>query len=117
MAQHSDVLSVSIECRREAGFSVIELVIVAMIVIALTAISFFTLAPHKRAYSTEDAANQVINLMRDAHQLALSHRHSMLVVIDLNTQKISIIDEESVAGGGNNEGGEILGAADSQLGV
>jgi type II secretory pathway pseudopilin PulG len=109
MAQSDEAHSISMEGVKEAGFSLIESLIVVSIIIALTAISFFTLAPHKRAYSTEDAANQVVNFMREAHQLALTHRHSFRLVINLNTRTISIIDEETVVNGGNNEGDAISG--------
>ena len=109
MTQSGQLSSVTTSATGEEGFSVIEMLIVAIVIIALTAISFFALTPHKRAYNTEDAAMQVVNFMREAHHIAVTHRHSVRLVIDLNAQMISIIDEETVGGGGNNEGAAVSG--------
>lgn len=83
-------------CRRrnqEAGFSVVELMIVAAIIVILTAISFFVLAPHKRSYRADDAAAQATNFLRDAYQRALAQRQTFRVQIDRANKLITLIDE------------------------
>ena len=79
--------------QRAEGFSVIELLIVGTLIIALTAISVFMLAPQRRAYRSEDAAAQAANFMRDAYQRALTQRQTMRVQIDRANRIIQIIDE------------------------
>src|SRR5262245_51487735 len=76
-----------------SGYSAIELLIVAAMVIVLASIAVFTLVPHKRAYRADDAAAQVTNFLRDAHQRAISQRQTMRVQIDRVNQLIRLIDE------------------------
>lgn len=78
------------------GYSIIELLIVAAVVIVLTAIAVFTLAPQRRAYRTDDAMAQVANFLRDAYQRALSQRQTMRVQIDRAKMLIIIIDENKL---------------------
>jgi Tfp pilus assembly protein FimT len=81
------------------GFSTIELLIVAAVIIAVTAIAVFTLTPQRRAYRTEDAAAQVTNFLRDAHQRAITQRQTMRVEIDRATRIITITDENRLPTG------------------
>lgn len=76
----------------ERGFSVLEMVIVVSIIIIMTAVAIFAFAPSKRAYRSEDAANKVVNFMRDAYHRALAQRQSMMVEIDTVNSRIRIID-------------------------
>ncbi|HKP88058.1 MAG TPA: hypothetical protein VJZ26_18280 [Blastocatellia bacterium] len=85
------------------GFSTIELLIVVVVISIVTAISFFTLAPHRRAYRAEDAALQVGNFLRDAYHRALSQRQTMRVQIDRANRIISIIDENKLPVGDERE--------------
>lgn len=93
----------------EEGFSVIELMIVIAVIIILTAVTVFSLAPHKRAYRAEDASAQIVNFMRQANQRALTDRQSMRLVVNRLSRRISIIDENTIAGGGNNEDDTVSG--------
>src|SRR5262249_54261082 len=88
---------------QDAGYSTIELLIVSGLIILLTAISVFMLAPQKRSYRAEDAAAQVANFMRDAYQRALSQRQTMRVQIDRNNRIIQIIDENKLPVGDEKE--------------
>lgn len=75
------------------GYSAIELLIVAAMVIAITAIAVFTLTPQRKAYRGEDAASQVTNFFRDAYHRAISQRQTMRVQVDRANKIITIIDE------------------------
>lgn len=86
-----------------AGFSTIELLIVASLVITLTAISIFMLSPQRRAYRSEDAAAQTANFLRDAYQRALSQRQIFRVQIDRANRLIQIIDENKLPVGDEKE--------------
>ena len=65
------------------GFSLIELLIVVTIVVILTGISLPYIYNYKRLYKSEDQALKLMDLMREANQLALNRRHNFRVEIDL----------------------------------
>ena len=92
----------------ETGFSIVELLIVTAIITIITAGVIIAFAPTKVAISSTDAAAQVVNYMREANARAVGDHHSFRVVINLNTNKISLINENSSASG-NNEGDTISG--------
>ena len=102
MKQASQTLKLTRRARA-AGFSTIELLIVASLIIALTAISVFMLSPHRRAYRSEDAAAQTANFLRDAYQRALSQRQIFRVQIDRANRLIQIIDENKLPQGDERE--------------
>jgi len=85
--------------RDEDGYSVIELLIIAAVVVILTGLSVFTLAPQQRAYRTDDAAGQITNFMRDAYHRALSQRQTMRVQVDRSNMVVTITDEGTLPGG------------------
>lgn len=82
----------------EKGFSLIELLIVITIIGIMSAFSIFQLAGHKGSYETEDQALKIINLMREAHQRAITQRQVMRLEINFSTRRISLIDEQTVEG-------------------
>ena len=89
--------------RSQKGFSTIELLIVAALVVVLTGISVFMLSPQRRAYRSEDAAAQAANFLRDAYQRALSQRQTFRVQIDRANKLIQIIDENKLPVGDERE--------------
>lgn len=86
-----------------SGFSTIELLIVAALVVVLTAMSIFMLSPQRRAYRSEDAAAQAANFLRDAYQRALSQRQTFSVKIDRANRLIQIFDENRLPVGDERE--------------
>lgn len=76
----------------ERGFTMLEALITVSIIIIIAAAALFALGSSKRAYRSEDAANKVVNFMRDAYQRALAQRQAMLVEIDTVNLRIRIID-------------------------
>lgn len=74
------------------GFSMIELIIVVGIMAILTAISVPYLFFYKTLYKSEDQALKVMDLMREASQLAMTRRRLIRFEIDLTTNRALIID-------------------------
>jgi Tfp pilus assembly protein FimT len=81
------------------GYSVIELLVIVSVIIVLTGAAVFSMLPQKRAYSTDDAAAQVSNFLRDAYQRAISQRQTMKVQIDRSTMLIKMFDENTLPTG------------------
>ena len=80
---------------RESGFSLIEVIIVLVIVSILTAISVPYIVNYKKLYKPEDQALKVMDLMREASQLALTKRRTFRLEIDLTDNNILLIDEDT----------------------
>jgi prepilin-type N-terminal cleavage/methylation domain-containing protein len=91
------------------GFSLIELLIVITVVAIVTAIAVFQYASTRTAYNADDAAYKVMSYFREANSRAVSDHHSFRVTINNTTGTISLIDEKTIAGGGNNNGETISG--------
>ncbi len=85
--------------RSEAGFSMIELLIVFAVTAILTAITFINLRSSKRSYAPDDEATQIVSYFREAHQRALSQRQTQRVTIDRNALVIRLMDEGLLPGG------------------
>jgi Tfp pilus assembly protein FimT len=83
----------------EAGFSLVELLIVVAMVIILTAIAIFSLRSSKRSYAPDDEATQIVSFFREAHQRALSQRQTHRVTIDRTTLVVRLVDEGKLPGG------------------
>ncbi len=81
--------------RTHSGFSVIELIVVLGIIALLSAISLPYIYNYKKLYKSEDQSLKVIDLMREAGQLALTRRRTMRFEIDLTDNAVLIIDEKS----------------------
>ena len=78
--------------RGMAGISIIEVIIVLVIIAVLSAISLPYIYNSKRLYKSEDQALKVMDLMREASQLALTKRRTFRFEIDLSDMRMLIID-------------------------
>ena len=79
----------------ETGFSIIEILIVVGIIAILSAISLPYIVNYKRLYKSEDQALKVVDLMREASQLAVTRRRTFRLEIDLTENAVLIIDERN----------------------
>ena len=77
------------------GFSLPEIIIVLIIIAILSAISIPYIYNYTKLYKSEDQSLKVMDLMREANQLALTRRRTMRFEIDLTDNKMLIIDEDT----------------------
>jgi prepilin-type N-terminal cleavage/methylation domain-containing protein len=95
----SDGRAAQIELRNRQsnrGVSLIELLIVLAIISILTAITIPFVSSYTRTYKTEKQAIQVMDLMREAAQLAMNRRRSMRFEIDRTDPSVPaarVVDE------------------------
>ncbi|MGH9948551.1 MAG: hypothetical protein ACRD6X_15340 [Pyrinomonadaceae bacterium] len=77
----------------QAGFSIVELFVVVLILLVLTTISIALAANYKQHYKSEDQSLLIMDNMREASQLALTKRRTYRVEIDQTANTFNIIDE------------------------
>lgn len=80
-----------------SGFSMTEMLVVLGIIGVLSVISLPYLVNFKKAYKSEDQAIKVIDLMREAGQMALARRRTIRFEIDFTDTTAKIIDENGAA--------------------
>ena len=83
----------------ERGASVVEIVIALVIIGIMAAISLPYIANYKKYYKSEDQALKMIDVMREASQLALSKRRTIRFEIDLTDNAMLLIDQNGSAAG------------------
>lgn len=83
--------------RGNSGFSMTELLVVLGIIAIMTVISLPYIVNYKKAYKSEDQALKVIDMMREAGQLALNRRRTIRFEIDFTDNAALIIDENGGA--------------------
>ena len=86
-----------------SGFSLVELIIVLVIISILSAISLPYIYNYKKLYKSEDQALKIMDLMREASQMALTRRRTMRLEIDLTNNQILIIDENGAGAANDRE--------------
>ncbi|HJQ71571.1 MAG TPA: type II secretion system protein [Blastocatellia bacterium] len=92
MASSDRLASGSASALEERGFTMLEALITVSIIIIMTAAALYAFGSSRRAYRPDDAANKVVNFMRDAYQRALAQRQAMLLEIDTVNSRIRIVD-------------------------
>lgn len=80
-----------------SGFSVAELMVVLVVLAILLVISIPYVYNYTKLYKSEDQSIKVMDMMREAGQLAISRRRTMRVEIDLTENALLIIDENGAA--------------------
>lgn len=75
------------------GFSMIELLTVLAILAIVLVISIPYFLNYRKLYRSDDQAIKVMDLMREANQLAITRRRTFRLEIDLTANKVLIIDE------------------------
>lgn len=81
--------------RGQAGFSVVELLIVAAVVCIMSAFALFAMQGHKDKYRSDDEIQRILDVMRESSQLALTHRRSMRLELNATQKWIRIVDENN----------------------
>ena len=92
---------------REAGFSLIELLVVVALIVILSAISMPMISQYIRNYQVRGASQQVAAELSTARTKAImrnANRAVMLVVLTQNTYRWVVPDQEMPAGGWRNLG-------------
>lgn len=79
----------------DAGFSLIELLMVVAIIFILTAVSIFYLVGNQKAYKPDDQALLITDIMQEARQRSLTQVETMRVEINETTNRVRLIDENS----------------------
>ena len=82
----------------QSGASVVEIVIVLVIMGILSAISLPYILNYKKLYKSEDQAIKMIDLMREAGQLAITRRRTVRFEIDLTDNAVLLIDQTTASG-------------------
>ena len=81
----------------DAGFSLIELLLVSAIIMILVGFSVFALLPHKNLYKVEDQSLRLLDFMRDSSQRALTGRQTIRFEIDLTDNEMRIVNDSTNA--------------------
>lgn len=79
------------------GFSLIELLVVMGIIVIMSTVSLIYFSSTKQLYKAEEQGLQLIDLIQEARQRALTQRETMRVELDLSTNIARLIDENSSA--------------------
>ena len=78
---------------RNGGFSLLELILVLVVISLVTAIAFPSMSRGKTAFHLRAVARDVINSVRIARETAVTEQKSMMVVIDAQTQQVTVSDD------------------------
>lgn len=81
----------------QLGFSVVELLVVVSVIAIMAAISIPYLLDYRKVYRSDDQAIKMMDMMREAGQLALTRRRTIRYEIDLTDNAVLIIDENGAA--------------------
>jgi Tfp pilus assembly protein FimT len=81
--------------RQAAGFSLVEVFIVAAIIGILTAITIPQLAAQRRLLRSAAVPREIVTQLRFARQRAMSHREATTFVYDNTAKTITVIDNNA----------------------
>lgn len=82
---------------KNAGYSIVEMLIVLVVVTIITSGAFFYLNAHQKLYKTDNQALQIADMLQEARQRSLTQRKTMRVEIDLTDGAARLIDENTSA--------------------
>lgn len=85
------------ENSNQSGFSLIELLVVVGIVMLLSGLMLFYLSAHQKLYKPDDQALQLADILQEARQRALAQREPLRVEINLNSNMVTLINENGPA--------------------
>jgi len=79
--------------KSQKGFTVIELLVVIAIIALLGSVALFYANAHKKLYQPDDQSLQLVDMLQEARQRALTQRRTMRVEINLSTNMARLYDE------------------------
>lgn len=79
--------------KNEAGFSLLELLTVAIVIVILTTVSLFYLTAQRKLYNADEQSLKIIDIIQEARQRSLTQREFMRVEVDLTSNIARLIDE------------------------
>ena len=85
------------EQRSQAGFSIIEILVVVGIIGIMSAVAIFYATNHKKAYQPDDQALMLADMLQEARQRSLTQRRTMRVEINLSSNTAKLYDENANA--------------------
>lgn len=83
----------SLKAGDQQGFSLIELLVMMILILIVSTVAIFYLTGHRKLYNTDEQALQVIDLIQEARQRALTQREILRVEINLTTNTGRLINE------------------------
>ncbi|MBV9215953.1 MAG: prepilin-type N-terminal cleavage/methylation domain-containing protein [Acidobacteria bacterium] len=83
--------------RPNAGFSVVELLVVLALIAVMAGVTLFYTSAHKKLYQPDEQALQILDMMQEARQRALTQRRTMRVEVNLATNTVKLYDENKDA--------------------
>lgn len=81
----------------QAGFSLIELLIVLAIIFILSGIMLFYLSAHQKLYKVDDESLQIADILQEARQRALAQREPLRVEINATTNVVTLYNENTTS--------------------
>jgi prepilin-type N-terminal cleavage/methylation domain-containing protein len=93
----------------EQGFSLLELLAVVVVILILTAVSLIYLSGTRKLYNTDEQALQLIDLIQEGRQRALTQRETLRVEVDLTSNTARLINEK------NNDDGSTTAVATDDI--
>lgn len=81
--------------RSEAGYSLIEMLMVLVIISILVGFAIIYAYPHQKMYKPDDESLQVTDVLQEARQRSLTQRETMRVEVSQTNGTVSLIEENS----------------------
>lgn len=79
----------------EAGFSLVEILIVLVIVTIMMSVTGYYFFSHQKLYKPDDQTLKIIDILQEARQRSLTQRETVRVEIDLTDSIVKLIDENT----------------------
>lgn len=81
------------KAKNHDGFSLPELLLMAMIIVILTTVSLFFLTAQEKLYNVDEQSLLIVDIFQEARQRSLTQREVMRVELDLEENIARLIDE------------------------
>jgi prepilin-type N-terminal cleavage/methylation domain-containing protein len=81
----------------QAGFSLMELLIVIAIIMIMSGIMLFYLTAHQKLYKVDDESLQIADILQEARQRALAQREPLRVEINTTTNMVTLYNENKAS--------------------